>query len=183
MKNYSLLLIFSFLVLFFSSCKENNEDKPIKRPVFDASQSFLKASFGNEYWDKPIDSLGTFYARIKDDSSFYGTDIVASSEDINSSATTNIAKYIFIHIDSASFYTKQAPIKVIYYTNRTISDDGHQIYGSYFVNISNDSVNAYFNEDSTLSGYYIGNLQNAMNTSDIRKTKIEFNRIPVKKVE
>lgn len=168
-----------FCLLLLVSCDGDVEKKhEAKRPVFSMNQTYSMCDFGGEYWDNAIDSLGTCYAVLLSDKPSYGMDLVLATDNINDPSTTTISHYLFLHIDSANVYAKEPPLKVIYYTNRR-SEDGHQMFDSYFTNISDEDVFVNFDDSVTVSGYYKGELKDAVSPTDIRRTKIEFNKIPI----
>ncbi|MBQ9254099.1 MAG: hypothetical protein IJ180_04910 [Bacteroidales bacterium] len=175
MKKY---LCFVFILSFFLfSCGNSNEGKRF-RPSFNKETTYVKSVFGSEYWDKPIDSLGSCYAVVLKDKQYYGIDIVLSSEDINN-ATSIIHNYLFLHVDSLVMQGDYSSVKLIYYTNRVITQDLHQMYDSYYTNISNEDVKI----DSTseyISVSYKGIVQNTLNPSDKRLAIINANKIPIR---
>lgn len=180
--------ILLFITLFFSiisllSCKDDIE---LINNGFSSSTPYISSKIGNSTWKDDTSNLGTFYAKVDNMDTPSWIDIVISSDNLNSSSTTLIHNYLFIHINNSdiakNFTLKDSTIyplskfSLMYYENRSVSTP---VIFSLFCKAKSGEVVITKCNGVYISGYFKGDVQNQVTSSDVRKSEIYFSRVPI----
>lgn len=177
MRNFILGLICCVGGLLFCACETGvpymNTPPGLNRPL---SGEYIDMMFGDESWVAIGDNLGSCYAKFDSVNPLW-YDVVICTEDVNDFSIEHYRKHLFIHIDTDSSNNVR-DFRIIYYKNKNTERSG-----DYELNLESlDGTMHITVNDGRLSGAFDGRMRNTGRSSDIRRSTIIFQDVPLSSI-
>lgn len=173
----SLFQIFlsAFCCMFFCACGEENEQ--IITPEEDnipAYGQYIKFQSASLTWEATAESLGSCYVRCPNAENPEWYDLVVCTEDVTDFDIEHYTNHIFLHADLDSL-GEVRNFNIIYYKDKNTEHRGDF---ELMLTKYDGSLSLSRNGDS-LSGEFIGKMQNSALPSERRQSRFIFRNIPI----
>ena len=167
------LLLVSFFILSFYAC----EDKPASNTdEFLQGKELIYFSQESDVWKAKIKDLGSCYAVVDNKENPTWCDIVVCTEDLKDFHIDLYHKYLFVHFQLSENSTPKNIIAE-FYKNK----DAQQA-GVFDLMLTPKNLQLLIQglDKEEISGKLFGQMQNKVNSDDVRDVVFVFKNIPIK---
>ncbi len=171
---FSTLVLALSSVLFFACKEENEQTITPEEDNIPAFGQYIKFQSADLTWEATSENLGSCYAKTPNAENPEWYDLVVCTEDVTDFDIEHYTNHLFLHADLDSL-GEVRNFNIIYYKDKNTEQRGDF---ELMLTKYDGSLSLSRNGDS-LSGEFIGRMQNSAMPSERRQSRFVFRNIPI----